>query len=189
MSAAGAKHQFSVADYHEMLDRGILTERDRVELIRGEVVEKMPFGSLHIACVDRLTLLLILAVGKQAITSVQNPIVLADSEPEPDLVLKRPRADFYAADKVRPVDVLLAIEVSDSSLDFDRDVKGPLYAESGIVEYWIVNLIESCLEVHHSILRRKDLVSWKFGRASCGNEEDRRCSKGVLRPARVCKGC
>ena len=148
MSAAGAKHQFSVADYHEMLDRGILTVRDRVELIRGEVVEKMPFGSLHIACVDRLTLLLILAVGKQAITSVQNPIVLADSEPEPDLVLKRPRADFYAADKVRPVDVLLAIEVSDSSLDFDRDVKGPLYAESGIVEYWIVNLIESCLEVH-----------------------------------------
>ena len=148
MSAAGAKHQFSVADYHEMLDRGILTERDRVELIRGEVVEKMPFGSLHIACVDRLTLLLILAVGKQAITSVQNPIVLADSEPEPDLVLKRPRADFYAADKVRPVDVLLAIEVSDSSLDFDRDVKGPLYAESGIVEYWIVNLIESCFEVH-----------------------------------------
>ena len=148
MSAAGAKHQFSVADYHEMLDRGILTERDRVELILGEVVEKMPFGSLHIACVDRLTLLLILAVGKQAITSVQNPIVLADSEPEPDLVLKRPRADFYAADKVRPVDVLLAIEVADSSLDFDRDVKGPLYAESGIVEYWIVNLIESCLEVH-----------------------------------------
>ena len=148
MSAAGAKHQFSVADYHEMLDCGILTERDRVELILGEVVEKMPFGSLHIACVDRLTLLLILAVGKQAITSVQNPIVLADSEPEPDLVLKRPRADFYAADKVRPVDVLLAIEVADSSLDFDRDVKGPLYAESGIVEYWIVNLNENCLEVH-----------------------------------------
>ena len=80
--------------------------------------------------------------------SVQNPILLADSEPEPDVALLRPRDDYYASGKPQAADVLLAVEVSDTSLDYDRDVKRPLYAQAGITEYWILNLTDECLEVH-----------------------------------------
>jgi Uma2 family endonuclease len=87
-------------------------------------------------------------VAKSAILSIQDPIVLADSEPEPDFALLVSRADFYASGKPRPADAYLVIEVADTSLDYDREVKSPLYAENGIAEYWIVNLVDRCLEVH-----------------------------------------
>ena len=127
-----------------MIDQGILKEDARVELIRGEIVAKMPIGDAHVTCVNRLNRLLILAIGDQAIVSVQNPIRLADSEPEPDVVLNRP--GIYG--KPGPADILLVIEVADASLEDDREVKRPLYAENGIAEYWIVNLVDRCLEVH-----------------------------------------
>ena len=146
MTARRTPHRFTVAEYDRMIDLGILKEDARVELIRGEIVAKMSIGDAHIACVDRLNRLLVRAVSDDAIVSVQNPIRLADSEPEPDLVLKRPRQDFYG--KPGPADILLVIEVADASLEDDREVKGPLYAENGIAEYWIVNLIDRCLEVH-----------------------------------------
>ena len=85
---------------------------------------------------------------RAALISIQDPIRLADSEPEPDVALLQPREDFYAARTPEPADVLLAIEVSDTSLEFDRDVKRPLYAAAGITEYWIVNLQDDCLEVY-----------------------------------------
>jgi Uma2 family endonuclease len=148
MTATRTPHRFTVATYEKMIDFGILKEDDRVELIRGEIVAKMPIGNPHIACVNRLNRLLVRAVGDDAIVSIQNPIRLADSEPEPDVVLERPRDDFYATGKAGPADILLLIEVAQDSLETDREDKGPLYAESGIVEYWIVNLIDRCLEVH-----------------------------------------
>jgi Uma2 family endonuclease len=141
-------HRFSVDLYEQMIERGILTENDRVELIQGEIVDKMPIGDLHFACVNRLNRQLGRKAGDLAIISVQNPIRLPDSEPEPDVSLLQPKDDFYGSGKPRPPEVLLVIEVSDTTLDYDRDVKGPMYAEAGIIEYWIVNLIETCLEVH-----------------------------------------
>jgi Uma2 family endonuclease len=141
-------HRFSVADYDRMIDTGILTENNAVELIRGEILDKMPIGDAHSACVKRLRTRLGNLLGDRAVFGVQDPIRLADSEPEPDITVLAPRDDFYASGKPGPGDVLLLIEVSDNSLDFDRTVKGPLYAEAGIREYWIVNLADDCVEVH-----------------------------------------
>src|SRR4051794_7017735 len=140
MTARLTPHRFSVPQYERMIAVGILNENDRVELIRGEIVAKMPIGDPHIGCVNRLTRLLVRAVGDRAVVSVQNPIRLADSEPEPDLALLAPRPDDYASGKARPADVLLLIEVADTTLEFDRDVKGPLYAENAVAEFWIVNI-------------------------------------------------
>jgi Uma2 family endonuclease len=131
-----------------MIDTGILTENDAVELIRGEILDKKPIGDAHSASVKRLRTRLGNILGDRAVFGVQDPIRLADSEPEPDITVLVPRDDFYASGTPGPDDVLLLIEVSDSSLDFDRTVKGPLYAEAGIHEYWIVNLVDNCVEVH-----------------------------------------
>jgi Uma2 family endonuclease len=129
-----------------MIDVGILKEDDRVELIRGEIVSKMPIGDPHVACVDRLTRLFVRATGDDVIVSIQNPVRLADSEPEPDVVVKRAHGGSHG--KPGPADVLLLVEVADDSLEYDREVKASLYAENGIAEYWIVNLPDRCLEVH-----------------------------------------
>ena len=142
-------HRFTIDDYDRMIDTGILTENDRVELIRGEILDKMPIGDPDVACVYRINRLLSKsAAADEAIVSVQSPIRLADSEPEPDIALIRMRDDFYASGKPRAADALLVVEVADSSLEFDRDVKGPMYAEAGIADYWIVNLAESRVEVY-----------------------------------------
>jgi Uma2 family endonuclease len=129
-----------------MIDVGILKEDDRVELIRGEIVAKMPIGDPHVACVNRLNRILNRAAGDDVIVSVQNPVRLADSEPEPDVALAK--AIGGSSGKPSSAEVLLLIEVADDSLEYDREVKGPLYAENGIGEYWIVNLIDRCVEVH-----------------------------------------
>lgn len=156
MSIRQLPHRFSVAQYERMIALCILKEDDRVELIRGEIVAKMPIEDPHIVAVDRLNKLMHRLVGDLADISIQNPISLADSEPEPDVVLKRHHAEFYG--KPKPDDILLLIEVSDSSLDLDREVKGPIYAENGIADFWIVNLIENCLEV-----RRQPRADGTFG--------------------------
>jgi Uma2 family endonuclease len=148
MSAAIVHHRFSVDDYEQMIRAGILTENDPVELIRGEIIEKMSIGDEHCACVKRLNHLLSTRVGGLAIVSVQDPIRLADSEPEPDVALLRPAPDFYASGKPRANDVLLLIEVADTSIHFDRDVTLPLYAEAGVREVWIVDLESQNVEVH-----------------------------------------
>ena len=147
MTARRVPHRFTVQQYEKMGDVGILNENDRVELIRGEIVAKMTIGNPHIACVNRLTRILVRALGDRAIVSIQNPVRLADSEPEPDVAVLAPRADDYSTDKAGPADALLVIEVADSSLDYDREVKGPLYAENGIAEYWIADVVARVLEV------------------------------------------
>src|SRR3954451_2047015 len=113
--------RYSVDDYEEMIRLGVLTENDRVELIRGEIVAKMPIGRRHLFSVNRLNRIFNRRLGEAAIVSIQNPIVLPDSEPEADVTLLRPRADEYASGKPRPGDVLLLVEVSDSTLNYDRD--------------------------------------------------------------------
>lgn len=148
MATMPARHRLSVKSYERMIEEGILTENDQVELIRGEILKKMAIGDPHTACVKRLNRLFSARLSNQALLSIQDPIVLPDSEPEPDVALLRLRNDYYASGKPQAADILLLIEVADSSLDFDRDVKRLMYAHAGIVEYWIVNLIDEVIEVH-----------------------------------------
>jgi Uma2 family endonuclease len=135
------KRRFNVDEYYAMAHAGILSERDRVELIEGEIVTMSPIGLAHAAAVNRANRALIRAAGDEAIVSPQNPIRLnAFNEPQPDLVLLRPREDFYRSTHAQLTDILLVIEIADSSLRYDRDVKASLYARHGIIEYWLVDL-------------------------------------------------
>ncbi len=147
-----ARHRLNVDEYHRMGEAGILHEDDRVELIDGELIDMAPIGQDHAATVNRLTRALVMAFGEQAIVSVQNPVRLNRfNEPRPDFAVFRPRADFYATgERPGPADTLLVIEVADSSLRYDRGVKLPLYARSGIPEVWIVDLRRRMVDVHRA---------------------------------------
>ena len=130
-----------------MVQAGILGEDERVELLDGEVREMSPIGSRHVACVNRLNTLLNRHVQGQAIVSIQNPIHLSDfSEPEPDIAVLHARPDYYDAALPVPDDVLLVIEIADSSLDYDREEKLPRYAQAMIAEVWIIDLVHESLE-------------------------------------------
>ncbi len=134
------RHRLTVRDYQRMGEAGIFHEDDRVELIEGEIVDMAPIGAGHASSVKRLANVMKLAVGEQAIVSVQDPIVLGDhSSPQPDIALLRPQADYYAAAHPQAKDVLQIVEVADSTLDYDREVKLPLYARHGIQEVWLVD--------------------------------------------------
>ena len=151
MSVEIARHRFTVEQYERMGEAGIFSEDDRVELIEGEIVEMTPIGSRHAAYVDRLNDLLTSTLGRRAIVRVQSPIRIGGhSEPQPDLVLLRRREDFYAGRHPEPADVLLVVEVADTSGRFDRRVKLPLSARAGIVEAWVLDLDGPALEVHRS---------------------------------------
>ena len=124
------RHRFSVEDYEQMIDTGILREEDRVELIRGEIIDKMAIGDSHAASVKQLNRRFGRIFGDSVMVGVQDPIRLLDSEPEPDISLLVPRDDFYESGKPRAVDILLLIEVADTSLEFDRESK-PALRRSG----------------------------------------------------------
>jgi len=135
------KRRFTVDEYYAMARAGILSERDRVELIDGQILAMTPIGPAHAAAVARATQALMRSVADRAIVWTQNPIrVDAFSEPQPDLALLRPRKDFYRTAHPGPVDILLVVEIGDASLRYDRQIKAPLYARYGIVEYWLVDL-------------------------------------------------
>ena len=140
--------RYTVEEFEGLFERGILTFQDRVELIRGIIVEKPRISPRHAACTMRLNWFLNFQKSDKSLVGIYSPIRLPDSLAIPEVSVLQMRQDFYA--KAHPIaaDIFLVVEVAESSLDFDRDVKGPLYAESGIVEYWIVNLNEACLEVH-----------------------------------------
>jgi len=144
------RRRFSVKDYHRMVETGILTKDDRVELLEGEIVEMAPIGSPHQGTVDRLNRLFTSRLGERVIVRVQGPVLLAsvESEPEPDVALLVPRPDFYTTGHPEPTDILLAVEVMDTSVEKDRRVKLPLYARAGIVETWLVDLNTDCVEVY-----------------------------------------
>jgi Uma2 family endonuclease len=151
MSIAIVRRRFTVDEYHRMGRAGIFSEDDRVELIEGEIVEMTPIGSRHAGFVNRLNRLMTSLVADRALVAVQNPIRLSsESEPQPDLALLRRRDDFYAQAHPEPGDVLLVIEVADTSQAYDRTVKLPLYARAGIPEAWIVDVAGPTLEVHRA---------------------------------------
>jgi Uma2 family endonuclease len=149
MSVHVSRHRFSVEAYSRMAECGILPRDARVELLDGEIVEMAPIGHRHAACVDWLTQALATGVSGRAIVRVQNPVRLGSrSEPQPDLALLRFRPDFYRSGHPGPAEVMLVVEVGDDSVDFDREVKPPLYAAAGIPEFWIVDLLAEHIDVY-----------------------------------------
>lgn len=142
-------HRFSVDEYHKMGEAGILCEDDRVELIEGELIDMPPIGSNHAGEVIRLIALLSAALAGRALVSSQNPIRLGQhSEPQPDITILRRRGDFYRTAHPQPDDVLLVIEIADTTVRYDREVKIPLYARYGIPEVWLIDLQTSSVEVY-----------------------------------------
>src|SRR5437762_12103574 len=149
MSVQYQKRFFNVDEYYRMAEVGLLSADDRVELIEGEIVEMSPIGKTHGGTVKRSNNFLNRELGDAVIVSVQDPIRLNDfSEPQPDLALLKPRKDFYKNSHPTPEDVLVVIEVSDTSVNYDRNVKLPLYARAGIPEAWLMILQKEMIEVH-----------------------------------------
>ncbi|PKB65135.1 MAG: hypothetical protein BZY80_00980 [SAR202 cluster bacterium Io17-Chloro-G2] len=145
------RRRFTADEYHLMGRAGILGEDDRLELLEGEIVEMAPIGSRHQATVDRLNRLVSSRMADQAVVRVQGPVRLGeDSEPQPDVMLLRLRTDFYESAHPAPNDVLLLVEVSDTSTEYDREVKLPLYARYGIAEVWLVGLEARTVDVFRS---------------------------------------
>jgi Uma2 family endonuclease len=149
MSAQLARKRFTAEEYQLMVDAGVFDEDSRIELIDGEIFDISPIGPRHASSVDKLTLLLIQALSGSIIVRVQNPIHLGEfSEPQPDLTLVKPRADFYARDLPSAADVLVAIEVSDTTADKDRLIKIPGYARAQLPEAWLVDLYNDRIEIY-----------------------------------------
>ena len=150
MAVTLRRRRFTLDQYHRMGETGILGPDDRVELIEGEIIEMSPIGSLHAATVARIHHLFSTRLGDRVVVWVQNPLLLAryQSEPEPDVMLLEPRADFYAGGLPEPPDVWLLVEVADSSLLYDRRTKFPLYARSGVAEAWLADIDSGRLEIH-----------------------------------------
>ena len=140
-------HKFTTEQYHLMHETGVFQEGDRIELINGEITEMSPIGRKHAACINRLVTLFTKKIGNRVIVSVQNPIRLADnSEPQPDLAILKPRDDFYEDSLPTPLDILLIIEVADSTIAYDREVKMPLYSVAAIPEMWLFDLNRKIIE-------------------------------------------
>lgn len=149
MTAEVLKRLFTVKQYHRMIETGIIQEGDRVELIRGEIVEKAAITTKHAAGVRRLNRLFYDKFGDRVLVTPQNPVEINQySEPEPDIGLVKPRKDFYSSAHPTPSDVFLLVEVADSTIRYDRTVKIPLYAENNIVEAWIVDVNAELIEVY-----------------------------------------
>ena len=147
MSVNFIKNHFTVSEYERMGETGIFPPDARVELIEGEIIEMSPIGSRHAAAVDVAARSLMHQTDEFAIVRIQNPIVLNDfSEPQPDISVLRYRPDFYRAAHPRPEDVLLVIEVADTTVQYDRHTKIPLYARAGISEALLFNLPDDRLE-------------------------------------------
>ena len=140
-------HNFTVSEYERMAETGIFPPDARIELIEGEIIEMSPTGSRHAACVNLLSRILNQHVGEDAIVSTQNPIRLSDfSEPQPDVTILKFRKDYYREGHPGPDDVLLVIEVAETTVHYDRHVKMSLYARAGIPEALLFNLPDDRLE-------------------------------------------
>lgn len=141
--------KFTIKEYHQMGKANVFHPQERLELIRGEIIKISPIGLKHASMVNRLANLLGYKLYEKAIISVQNSIRLNDnSEPQPDLVLAKFREDFYANKPMEAEDIYLLIEVSDSTIKYDREIKIPLYAENNINEVWLVNINNNSLEIY-----------------------------------------
>jgi len=164
LPAETKRHRFTAREYRAMAEAGVLGEDDRVELVGGEIVDMAPIGSRHLACVVALNHLLVEASGGRFFVSVQNPVRLGErDEPQPDLSLLRRRPLPEAPAPPGPGDVLAVLEVSDTTLSYDRNVKLPLYAGSGVPEAWVVDLAGQKVEVHHGPAADGYRDLWEFG--------------------------
>ncbi|MGE0130282.1 MAG: Uma2 family endonuclease [Blastocatellales bacterium] len=171
MSVQVARRLITTAEYHKMIEAGVFHEDERLELLDGEIIEMSPIGSRHVAAVNRLNEILGTQLRGIAIISVQNPIELSEhSEPQPDLTVLKRRADFYAEALPLPEDVLVAIEVSDTTVEKDRGLKIPAYARAGLAEAWLVDLFNDRIEIYSQpnngvyqeiriVLRGQDAIS------------------------------
>jgi Uma2 family endonuclease len=149
MQIETSRKRFTVDDYYRMAETGILKHTDRVELIEGEIIEMSPIGDRHAMCVNRATMIFARGLGDKVVVSVQNAAHMDRyNEPQPDVVLIRPREGFYGTGHPNPADVMLLIEVSETTVRFDRTVKLPMYARNGIREVWIVDLNRNIIELH-----------------------------------------
>lgn len=143
------KHLTNLDEWKRLGEANIFPPGSRVELINGEIIDMAPIGSNHSGQINRLNQILARIAPDRFIISIQNPVQLGDlSEPEPDLMLLKPNDDFYSSQHPQASDVLLLIEVADSSLKFDQNQKLRLYALHNIPEYWLLNLKDSCIEVY-----------------------------------------
>ncbi|HVC33433.1 MAG TPA: Uma2 family endonuclease [Chloroflexota bacterium] len=143
------RRRFTVDEYYRLAEVGILREDERVELVDGEIIVMSPIGRLHAADVDRLGDLFVITFRDSAQVRVQNPLRLDEhSEPQPDVMLLRRKPDFYRSGHPRPEDVLLLVEVADSTLAYDREVKLPLYARFGIPEVWLLDVENDAIVAH-----------------------------------------
>ena len=147
--AQDRRHRWTVAEYHRHIERGAFRPEDRIELIEGELIDMSPIGPDHASSVDILNDEFGERVRPHVLVRVQNPVLLGElSEPESDLALVRRREDRYRQQHPQPADIFLIIEVADSSLDYDRLVKLPLYARHRIPEVWLIDLVNLCVEVY-----------------------------------------
>ena len=144
----GSFRRFTVAEYHRLIQTGILTDEDKVELLNGYLVLKMPRNPPHDARIQKLNRLLIPILPAGWDIRIQLAVTLTDSEPEPDAAVVRGSADVYEARHPGAGDVGLIVEVADSSLTRERDDKGPIYADAGLPVYWIVNLVDRQVEAY-----------------------------------------
>lgn len=149
MSVQYSRRPFTVAEFDQMAEAGILREDDRVELIEGEIVAMSPIGREHAACVRKLTRVLARLLGDRTQISVQNPVTIPDwTQPNPDVALLVPRADYYADAHPTPRQVQVIIEVADTTLAYDTQVKAALYAGARVREMWVIDLKARRLVVH-----------------------------------------
>jgi Uma2 family endonuclease len=148
MAVEVERRLLTVEEFNQIIETGIFHEDERIELINGELIRMAPIGHSHGGQVKRSVRILSGSIGDRALLSVQDPVELPDlSEPQPDVMLLRPRDDDYSRSNPTATDVLLLIEVADTSLTYDRDVKGPMYAEAGIMDYWLLNIVDGQLLV------------------------------------------
>ncbi|NER01580.1 MAG: Uma2 family endonuclease [Okeania sp. SIO3C4] len=141
MSVELKRRQFTVKEYDLMVEAGILKNDDKVELIAGEIIQMAPMGLCHASCLRRLNRIINKLLYSKVIIDTQIPIQLNDeSEPEPDLILLQLRDDFYEKKHPQPEDIFLLVEVADSTIKYDREIKIPLYAENGISEAWLIDI-------------------------------------------------
>ena len=150
MSLVVAEKLYTIDDYHKMIKVGIIQSNDRVELINGKILKMSPVSSNHgghVKCINKF----LNKILENVIIGVQDPIIVNNySQPEPDITILKPRKDFYTISHPKPDDVLLLIEVSLSTLDFDKTTKLQLYASAGIQEYWIININEATVEIYRN---------------------------------------
>ncbi|WYL96240.1 MAG: Uma2 family endonuclease [Gloeotrichia echinulata IR180] len=148
MSLTTAK-RFTIDEYHRLIELGFFAEDNRVELIKGEIVNMVAKGTPHSVCETLLFRDLIKLLGDRALVRGQQPVIIPEySQPEPDLAIARNVDDNYLSAHPSPEDILLLIEIADSSLKYDQEVKLPLYAQAGISDYWIFNLADNYLECY-----------------------------------------